>query len=105
MSNKPETMKPVKWKEGEDFLWKSLGIPQERAEELEYRFKLIIHDAIKPLKNTEDGPTSDTIIKLFLALANNQEELILCAYVAGTKIPEIYSTDDELEDYWDEIDE
>lgn len=100
--NKQPEMKPTQWKEGEDYLWKSLGIEQERAEELEYRFRLILHDATKPLKNTEDGPTSDVIIKLFLALATTQEELILCAYVAGTKIPEIYNIHEEE---WEEYDE
>jgi hypothetical protein len=96
-------MKPIHWKEGEDYLWKSLEIEEERAEELEHRFRLILHDAIRPLKKDEEGPKSDVIIKLFLALAKTQEELILCAYVAGTKIPEIYSTEDEYEfDEWDE---
>jgi hypothetical protein len=97
-------MKPIKWKEGEDYLWKSLGIEQERAEEIEYRIKLILHDAVRPVKDPEDSPGSDVIIKLFLALAQNQEELILCAYLAGTQIPKIYNTEeDEYEfDEWDE---
>lgn len=90
-------MKPIKWKEGEDYLWKSLGIEEERAEELEHRFKLILREAMRPVKKGEQSPTSDVIIKMFIALAKTQEELILCSFVAGSHVNNLF--DDEDEDY------
>ncbi len=89
----------ITWIEGQESLFQSLGIPDERASELDYRLRLIIHEVTKPVKKEEDVPDSATFIKMCLALADNQAELIFCSYVAGQKVAELY---DYEEDFIDE---
>lgn len=86
----------VYWEDDKDFVYESLGITKERMDELEYRMSLIIHDFLRP---TKSGvlPSTGVIIKLFVQLAENAQELILCAYFAGQRINEMFG-EQEIED-------
>ena len=86
-------MKGTKFLNDKDTVWQALAIPKKRVEEIEFRFQIILHDFFKPTKS-KYLPCSDQIIKLFIALAENEQELIYCAYMAGMKIEEIFG--DEL---------
>ena len=90
----------TQFKDGCDTIPEALGIPEDRIEELEFRFNLIMHEYFKPTKDQMLPPT-DQILKLYIALAENQQELILCAYFAGMKIEEIFGemlTEDEQQE-------
>jgi len=91
----------ITFKDGCENLWESLGIPEERANDLDFRLRLIIHEVTKPVRHDkgEQHPESDEFIKLCIALAENEQELIFCSYIAGLKVPEIYHTE---EDFYEE---
>lgn len=82
-------MKGIKFLNDKDTIWEALAIPKERADEIDFRFQVILHDFFKPTKS-EYLPSTDQIIKLFIALAQNEQELIYCAYMAGMKVEEIF---------------
>jgi hypothetical protein len=95
-------MKPIKWKSGCNNIPESLDIPQKRIDELEYRLQLICHEMNKPVRKDEESPTSDTFIKMCVALAENEQELVFCAFVAGTQVENIFDIiipDEEEEDF------
>ena len=92
----------VQFKTGCDDLYQALGIPEDRAEELTYRMKCIIHEVTRPTKGNEEGPTSDVMLKMFIALAENQQELIMCSYMAGFKTPDVFDLYDLDEEDFDE---
>lgn len=83
----------ISFKDNCDFLFEALGISEERYDELEHRIMLIVHEYMRPLKKHEVSQPSDQILKLCIALAENQQELILCAYAAGMKVEEIFGSD------------
>lgn len=86
-----------------EYIWSALGIKQIRAEELDYRLNLIIHEIQKPLRKNETMTDSIGFIKLCLALAETEQELAFCAYVAGVGVASIYQVDEE-EEYNDDED-
>lgn len=96
-------MKPIKWKDGCESLYQSLGITQDRADELDFRLRSVIHEVQRPVKKGQESPGSDTFIKMCIALAETEEERIFCAYVAGGQVPRLYD-EDEFEEYEDEDD-
>jgi hypothetical protein len=98
-------MKPIIFKDGCDTLAEALGITKDREDELAYRLNLIIHDFTRPKRKSDkddDNYGSDKLIKLFVAVAETEEERIWCAYNAGNKVPEMYNTDEYEFDEWDE---
>lgn len=81
----------------------SLGISEERMEELSYRMDLIVHEFNKPLRKGEKGPHTGVIHKLFLALAEDVQEVALVSFFAGFKVQELFAIEesqmgDELND-------
>lgn len=84
-------MKDIKFRDGKDFIYEALGIPKERASNLEYRMALIIHEIFRPTKTGTFTWTDAQILKLFLALAETDEERVLCSYCAGRKAEELAS--------------
>lgn len=85
----------ISFKDGCENLWQALGIQQKRADELEYRFALIIHDVTKPRRVDDEGPDSGQFVKLCASLAENEQELVFCSYMAGMKVAELFETEDE----------
>lgn len=94
----------ITFKDGCENLWESLGIEKDRADDLYYRLNLIIHEVTKPVRHDkgEEHPGSDQFIKLCIALAQTDQELVFCSYVAGLKVKDLYNTEDEEEYYDDE---
>lgn len=82
-----------------DYVWQSLGISEKRADDLNYRMQLIIHDCTRPVKKGEQSPGSDVLVKLFLALAEDTQELAFVAYSAGTAVPQIFDTEEDDDDF------
>ncbi len=82
-------MEAIKYINDGDYVWEALVIPKERADELDFRFQGILHDFFRPTKN-KYLPSTDQILKLFIALAENEQELVYCAYMAGMKVEEIF---------------
>lgn len=82
-------MKAIKYLAEKETIWESLDISKERVEDIEFRMKLILHDFFKPTKS-EYLPPTDQILKLYISLAKNEQELIYCAYLAGMKTEEIF---------------
>lgn len=82
-------MKGIKFINDKDNVWQALTIPKQRVEEIEFRFQVILHDFFKPTKS-EFLPSTDQIIKLFISLAENEQELVYCACMAGMKVEEIF---------------
>lgn len=94
-------MKNILWKDGEEEIYNSLCIPEKRAKKLMHRFELIMHELHTPKENPEDNVIEFAQIpKLFIALAENEQELAFCAYVAGGIV-----SDMKEDDEWEEIDE
>lgn len=85
-------MKPIQYKDGTDYIYKALRITKERSEELDYRCSLILHEYFRPTKNGSLPPT-DRILKLYIQLAENEQELIYLAYFAGMKVEEIFGAE------------
>lgn len=98
-------MNTIKWKDGCDSLYKSLRIPQKRADDLDYRLQLIIHEVNKPVRKGESTPSSDVFIKMCIALAENEQELVFCAYVAGISVNTIYGDNEIMDESYEEEDE
>lgn len=90
----------ITFKDGCDSVPESLGIPTDRAADLAYRLELIIHEVQKPVRHDkgEEHPNSDQFIKLCIALAENDQELVFCSYVAGLKVKDIYADEEEYEE-------
>lgn len=65
----------IKYKNGTTSVDEALGIPQERVDELEYRFRVIVHEFFRPTKD-EYLPSTDQILKSYIALAENEQELV-----------------------------
>lgn len=83
--------------------FESLNIPYERFLELDYRMACIVHDILRPRRSDEELPHSGVLLKQFLALAENEQELAFVAFCAAKRTLEIYEADDieeeEEEDY------
>jgi hypothetical protein len=79
----------VVFKKDAEYTHDLLGLTEERAEELNFRFNLILHEFLRP---TREGflPPIGNILKLFVALAENEQELVYCAYYAGMKVEELF---------------
>lgn len=94
-------MNPIKWKDGQDEIWDSLCIPVKRRKKLLYRFECIMHELHRPKENPEEQVIDFAhVAKLFIALAENEQELAFCAYVAGGIVADMKESDE-----WEEIDE
>lgn len=88
-----------------EFVWESLDISRARAEDLNYRMACIIHEITRPVRKHQESPGSDQLVKLFLALAENTQELAFVAYCAGTKVADIWETNDEYEEDFGDLDD
>jgi hypothetical protein len=87
----------IQYKDNAESVGEALLIPKERREDLVFRMSLIIHDFLKPTKD-HVLPNSDQILKLFIALAENNQELAYLAYCAGEKTFEIFSDLEQVDD-------
>ena len=85
----------ITFKDGCDNLLEALGIDKKRGEELQYRLAVIVHEITKPLRQNEKSPESDQLVKLCIALAENEQELVFCAYIAGMKVNDLFDIDEE----------
>lgn len=91
-------MKDIFIKNEADTIGASLGIPQKRQNKLFHRMALVLHELFRP---TEDGVINwreTQIMTLFLALAETEEERLLCAYMAGRYCEELSAYDCDIED-------
>jgi hypothetical protein len=79
-------MKGISWKDGKNTLWETLGISPERAKKLLFRMERTDYDFFAPQEDEEAEWSEDDILKLFCALAENPQELILAAYLCGKKV-------------------
>lgn len=100
-------MKDILIKNNVDTIWEAFGIAPKRAKKLQHRMDLAIHNLFTP---TEDGLIrwrDIDIVKLFLALAETDEERVVLSYFAGIHCveiaqrydncnPEMYEDDDEF---------
>jgi hypothetical protein len=73
-----------------EMVYESLNIQDQRAEDLVYRMDVIIHELTRPRRKGEKGPHSGELLKLFLGLAENEQELAFVAFTAGIKTVEIF---------------
>jgi hypothetical protein len=89
-------MNKIKWKENGKHIADNLHIPEKRKEELEYRLSLICHEMEKPVRKGQQSPTSDIFIKLCIALAENEQELIFCSYIAGNCVERIFDISEDV---------
>lgn len=90
-------MKPkISYNDAATEIHNALGIPKKRFEELEYRMSIIIHEFFRPTKD-HFLPKSDTILKQFISLAENHQELVFVSFVAGVKTEEMIFNNDEIE--------
>lgn len=87
-------MKPIKWIEDQENLGRSLGLTQDRTEELEYRIRLIVHEVTRPLRKGEESIDSGTFFKMCIALANTESELSFCSYLAGIHVAKLWDMED-----------
>ncbi len=87
-----------------EFVWQGLDIPEERAMDLDYRMECIIHEMTRPFRKGrgDESPGSDQLIKMFLSLAENAQELAYVSYCAGIAVPKIWNTEDEFEEDFDD---
>ena len=91
-------MKNIYWKDGEDEIYMCLGIPESRSKKMLHRMHLIMHNLNTPHENPEENIIQYAdIVKLFIAIAQNEQELIYCSFMAGRIIGEM-----QAEDYFDE---
>jgi len=88
-------MEPIQWKDGCDYVWQNLGLSQDRVQELGHRMDLIVHELARPVRNPEEAPDTSQILKLFVALAENQQELVFCAYIGGMEMRQLYDEDED----------
>ena len=73
-------------------LYEGFDISEERGEELNYQCRLILHEAQKPQKNINYVQiNSCKIIQKFIDLAENENERIFLAFIAGNKDTELRS--------------
>lgn len=79
-------MKEISWKDGQDALWKTLGIPESRAKKLLFRMERTDYDFFAPQEDEEATWSEDEFLKLFVALAENPQELIFVSFMAGKRI-------------------
>lgn len=79
-------MKDISWKDGEDTLFKTLGIPEARAKKLLFRMERTDYDFFAPEEDEEATWSEAELLKLFVALAENPQELILVSYICGKRV-------------------
>lgn len=85
----------IQYKQGCDTITEALGISQGRADELQFRTDLIVHELFRPTKSGLIKVDSDTIIKQFLSLAENHAESLWLAFCAGMCVESLLLNDDE----------
>jgi len=90
-------MKPIKWIESCEHLGQSLGLDEERSDELYYRIRLIVHEATRPLKKGEEPMDSGTFVKMCIAIAKTEAELAFCSYIAGMHVAKLWDTEEYAE--------
>lgn len=91
-------MKGISYKEDADSIDEALQIPRERVDEFNYRCSVIVHDYFRPTKEGVLPPT-DQILKLYIALAENEQELVYLAYMAGCRTHAILTEMKESDDF------
>lgn len=96
-------MKPITFKAKYNTVDQALGISPARVRKLEFRCSLILHEQFKPRETEEEYPSSEEILKLFISLAENEQELVYLSYLAGMKVQELY-VDYEPDEFYEEED-
>lgn len=92
-------MKDILFKDGCEYFYESIGIPEERALELDYRVRLIMHELSKPTRDGVVQYRDSQIVKLFLALGETEEERIFLSFIAGRQVQMLdFTMDDYSED-------
>ena len=86
----------MKLKDKAKTLSEEFCIPKARAKELDFRMESILHDYHRPTKDDFLPPPSQ-ITKLFLALAENEQELAYCAFNAGCAVQHIMENYEDAE--------
>ncbi len=90
-------MKGIMLKDKAETLAEEFCISTAREEELDYRMEMIMHDYHRPTKD-KTLPPPRVITKLFLALAQNEQELAYLAFNAGTQVQLIVSTYEDADE-------
>lgn len=78
-------MKDILFKNNSETVFGAIGITEERSNYLYYRMECIIHDMFRPTPTGHIEWKDTDIIKLFIALAETDEERILLSYYAGRR--------------------
>lgn len=87
----------VSFKSGCDTIPDCLGISEKRAQDLIFRGQEILHNFFKPTKDDFLPPTDD-ILKMYIALAENNQELVFCSFLAGAEILQVNNHFNYMED-------